>query len=222
MSVKTGTPIIIVGARFNGHAAVVESIISSSTNFTVFGYIDDNPALINQSHKNKKVLGGAELLENIYREGKVKHAIVAFGDNELREKFILQLSEIGYGIPNIIHTNAVIAEDSVLGKGCVLAPGSIIMNGCKIGDGVTINTGATIDHNCVLEGYDNISPGTHLSGRVYVEKYVFMGTGTIIIPDIRVGNNSFLGAGCVVTKNVEPYDKIAGVPAKSIKKKTIG
>jgi sugar O-acyltransferase (sialic acid O-acetyltransferase NeuD family) len=219
MSAEQNIPILIIGARFDGHAGVVEGIISSSSCFSVFGYIDDNTSMHGKTFKGKKVLGGVDLLEKIYREGLVKHAIVAFGDNDMRESFIKKLSVIGYDIPNIIHESAVIAGDAVIGKGCVLAPGAVIMNGCKIGDGVTINTGTTIDHNCVLEGYDNISPGSHLSGRVYIEKYVFTGTGTIIIPDIRVGHHSILAAGCVVINNVAPYDKVAGVPAKSIKHK---
>ncbi|RPI17198.1 MAG: hypothetical protein EHM58_10075 [Ignavibacteriae bacterium] len=218
MSAEQNTPILIIGARFDGHAGVVEGIISSSTCFSVFGYIDDNTSMHEKTFKGKKVLGGGNILEEIYRQGSVKHAIVAFGDNDLREKFIIKLSGIGYEIPNIIHKSVIIAGDSVIGKGCVLAPGSVIMNGCKIGDGVTINTGTTIDHNCILEGYDNISPGSHLSGRVHIEKYVFTGTGTIIIPDIRVGHHSILAAGCVVIRDVPPFDKVAGVPAKSIKK----
>ncbi len=219
MPVEKQIPIIIVGARFNGHAAVVESIISSSTNFSVYGYIDDNPALINQSHKGKKVLGGCDLLPEIFHKKSVRHAIVAIGDNDKREEYVLKLSEIGYEIPNIIHKSSIIAEDAVLGRGCVLAPGAIIMNGVKMGDGVTVNTGATIDHNCVLEGYDNISPGTHFSGRVHVEKYVFMGTGTILIPDVKIGHHAYIGAGSVVIRDVPPFEKIAGVPAKSISKK---
>ncbi len=211
-------PIIIIGARFDGHAAVVESIISSSTNFSVYGYIDDNPALLNKKHKDKPVLGNADILEKLYSSNTVKHAVAALGDNEKREEYILKLLKIGFEVPNIIHKSCVIAEDASMGIGCILAPGAVLMNGVKLGDGITINTGATIDHNCVLEGYDNISPGTHFSGRVYVEKYVFMGTGTIIIPDVKVGHHAYIGAGSVVIRNVPPFEKIAGVPAKSIKK----
>lgn len=217
MSAENKIPILVIGARFDGHAAVVESIISSSTPFSVFGYIDDNPSLQNKSFKGKKVLGDSGILEKIFKEDSVKHAVCAFGDNDIRENLINELSSIGYEIPNIIHSTAVIAGDSVLGKGCVIAPGAIVMNGCRIGDGVTINTGSTIDHNCIIEGYDNISPGTHLSGRVHMEKYVFTGTGTIVIPDIKIGHHSILAAGCVVIRDVKPNDKVAGVPAKSIK-----
>jgi sugar O-acyltransferase (sialic acid O-acetyltransferase NeuD family) len=220
MPASEKTPILVIGARFNGHAAVVESIIESSTGFSVHGYIDDNPSLLNKSYKNKFVLGGENSLKDIFLEGKVKHAIVALGDNRRREEFMSKLADLGFALPNIIHKSSIIAGDVSLGRGCVLAPGSIIMNGASLGDGVTINTGTTIDHNCVLEGFDNISPGTHLSGRVHVEKYVFMGTGTIIIPDIKVSHHAYIGAGAVVIRDVPPYEKIAGVPAKSIKKRT--
>jgi sugar O-acyltransferase (sialic acid O-acetyltransferase NeuD family) len=216
MSAEKGTPILVIGARFDGHAAVVENIISSSANFSVYGYIDDNPSLLKRSYKNKFVIGTGIDLREIFDKKLVKHAVVALGDNDKREEYMGRLSEIGYSIPNIIHKSCIIASDVQLGKGCVLAPGAIIMNGCKIGDGVTVNTGATIDHNCVLDGYDNISPGSHLSGRVHVEKCVFMGTGTIIIPDILIGHHSILGAGSVVIRNVPPYEKVAGVPAKKI------
>lgn len=218
MSAEQNIPILIIGARFNGHAGVVEGIISSSTCYSVFGYIDDDPSVHGKTFKGKKVLGGSSILEEIYRGGSVKHAIAAFGNNELREEIITKLIGIGYDVPNIIHKSSVIADDAVIGKGCVLAPASVIMNGCNIGDGCTLNTGTTIDHNCILEGYDNISPGSHLSGRVYVEKYVFTGTGTIVIPDIKIGHHSILAAGCVVIKDVPPFDKVAGVPAISIKK----
>lgn len=216
MSVNSGTPIVIIGARFEGHAGVVEGIISSSTNFSVYCYLDDNPSLINKTHKGKPVLGSGDKLPELYTKKKIRHAVVALSDNEVREDYIRKLTEIGYEVPNIIHKSAVIAQDASLGKGCVIAPGAVIVNGVKIGDGVTVNTCATIDHNCVLEGFDNISPGTHFSGRVYVEKYVFMGTGTIIIPDIKIGHHSYIGAGSVVIKNVPPNSKIAGVPAKNI------
>jgi sugar O-acyltransferase (sialic acid O-acetyltransferase NeuD family) len=214
------TPILVIGARFNGHAAVVESIIESSTEFSVYGYVDDNPSLLNKSYKNKSVLGDVNSLSDIYLKDNVKHAVVALGDNRRREEYMIKLAELGFELPNIIHKSSIIAGDAILGRGCVLAPGSIIMNGVTLGDGVTINTGTTIDHNCVLEGFDNISPGTHLSGRVHVEKYVFMGTGTIIIPDIKVSHHAYIGAGSVVIRDVPPYEKIAGVPAKSIKKRT--
>jgi acetyltransferase-like isoleucine patch superfamily enzyme len=42
----------------------------------------------------------------------------------------------------------------------------------------------------------------------------------VMIPDgVKIGDGAILGAGSVVTKNVEPYTIVAGVPAKLIRKR---
>ncbi|AGF97492.1 galactoside-O-acetyltransferase [Methanosarcina mazei Tuc01] len=38
------------------------------------------------------------------------------------------------------------------------------------------------------------------------------------MPDVTIGRGAVVGAGSVVTKNVDPYHIVAGVPAKIIKK----
>lgn len=46
---------------------------------------------------------------------------------------------------------------------------------------------------------------------------VWIGYNAYIRSGIIIGNGSVIGAGAVVTKNVEPYSIVAGVPAKKIK-----
>ena len=41
----------------------------------------------------------------------------------------------------------------------------------------------------------------------------------MLLRDVRIGNGAVIGAGAVVTKDVEPYSIVAGVPAKIIKKR---
>ena len=48
----------------------------------------------------------------------------------------------------------------------------------------------------------------------------WIGAGAIIMPGITIGKSSIVGAGAVVTKNVEAYTVVAGVPAKLVKKLT--
>lgn len=43
---------------------------------------------------------------------------------------------------------------------------------------------------------------------------VWIGHGAIILPGRRIGNGAVIAAGAVVTKDVEPYTIVAGVPAK--------
>ncbi len=46
---------------------------------------------------------------------------------------------------------------------------------------------------------------------------VWIGHGATIMPGVTIGNGAVIGAGAVVTKNVEPYSVVVGVPAKKIK-----
>ena len=46
---------------------------------------------------------------------------------------------------------------------------------------------------------------------------VWIGSNSIILSGVEIGDGAVIGAGAVVTKNVEPYTIVAGVPAKPIR-----
>ena len=52
---------------------------------------------------------------------------------------------------------------------------------------------------------------------VTVGNDVWIGHNAVIMPCVTIGNGAAIGAGAVVTKEVEPYSVVAGVPAKKIK-----
>ena len=51
-------------------------------------------------------------------------------------------------------------------------------------------------------------------GRINIGNDAWIGTGSIIMPDVIIGEGAVVGAGSVVTKNVDPYTIVVGVPAK--------
>ena len=53
--------------------------------------------------------------------------------------------------------------------------------------------------------------------KVLIGNDVWIGHNAIVMPGVSVGNGAVIGAGAVVTKDVEPYSIVAGVPAKMIK-----
>lgn len=48
---------------------------------------------------------------------------------------------------------------------------------------------------------------------------VWIGTDAIIMSGLKIGDGSVVAAGSIVTKDVEPYSVVAGIPAKVIKKR---
>lgn len=88
----------------------------------------------------------------------------------------------------------------------------------KIGRDVLIASHVVIrssNHN-----FDNrnipINKQGHTPGAIIIEDDVWIGTSAVILPNVAIGKGAIIAAGAVVTKNVEPYTIVAGVPAGKI------
>ena len=53
--------------------------------------------------------------------------------------------------------------------------------------------------------------------KTYIGNDVWVGYRAIILQGVKIGDGAIIGAGAVVTKDVEPYSIVGGVPAKHIK-----
>ena len=54
-------------------------------------------------------------------------------------------------------------------------------------------------------------------GDITVEADAWIGTGSVILPDVTIGEGAVVGANSVVTDTVPPYTVVGGVPAKKIR-----
>ena len=83
---------------------------------------------------------------------------------------------------------------------------------CSIGNNVTL-TGVTIlTHDASTKkfiGYSKI-------GTVNIGNNVFVGQGSIILPNVSIGNNVIIGAGTIVAKDVPNNVVIVGNPWRVI------
>lgn len=54
-------------------------------------------------------------------------------------------------------------------------------------------------------------------GPVHIGDDVWVGTRAIIMPGVTIGTGAVIGAGSIVTRDVEPYMVVVGVPARPIR-----
>jgi acetyltransferase-like isoleucine patch superfamily enzyme len=54
-------------------------------------------------------------------------------------------------------------------------------------------------------------------GNITIGSDAWIGTGSVILPDITIGEGAVVGANSVVTRSIAPYTVVGGVPAHFIK-----
>ncbi len=123
-----------------------------------------------------------------------------------------------------------------LGRGSNVQMGCRFLNGRKvsIGDRTVLNFGTLLDGrkypveigadasigpeaSILTLGHDPQSPDFRdKGGAVTIGDRVWIGYRALILPGVTVGEGAVVAAGSVVTRDVDPYTIVAGVPAGKI------
>lgn len=111
-----------------------------------------------------------------------------------------------------IGSDVFIGEDLIVAsiiseKSCYLEIGDRV----AIGPRVTLLLSSDANWSKLME---KIEP---IKSTVKLENDCWLGAGVIVMPGVTIGEGAVVGSGAVVTKNVEPFAVVAGVPAKVIK-----
>lgn len=195
----------IIGA--SGHGKVVAEI-ARLNGYEQIAFLDDNENI--NSCGKYPVVGrttAATILEG--------NLFVAIGESATR-KHLME----AFGVERcvtLVHPNAVIAEDVVLGAGTVVMPGAVINPGTRIGTGCIINTCSSVDHDCQIGDYCHISVGAHLSGTIVIGDGTWIAVGANIANNVTIPKQSIIGAGAVVIKDLKETGTYVGVPARKIR-----
>lgn len=84
--------------------------------------------------------------------------------------------------------------------------------GIVIGETAVIADNVTILHNVTLGGTGKVSGDRHPK----IGDRVFIGAGTMVLGNIRIGEGAKIGAGSVVLKDVPPHSTSVGNPARLV------
>ncbi|EGW37830.1 acyltransferase [Desulfosporosinus sp. OT] len=134
--------------------------------------------------------------------------------------------KISLGNNTIIKSNVIIQGQGRLSIGdqSYISENSVI--GCneeiQIGKAVMLATGVSIrdtDHKFDNISIDMVRQGI-VTSKVVIEDNVWIGANVSITKGVRIGTGSIVAANAVVTKDVEQFSVVGGVPAKLIKYRT--
>lgn len=83
----------------------------------------------------------------------------AFGNNEIRLKWIKRLQSDNISLLTMIHPLAYVSPKAIVEDGVIIMPYAIVNTNSIILSGGIINCGAIVDHGCVLEEAVHVAPG---------------------------------------------------------------
>jgi len=86
----------------------------------------------------------------------------------------------------------------------------------EIGDRVHVSYGVTI-LTAALVLHDGVYAGDHEYKPVLIENDVWIAAQATILPGVKVGQHAVIAAGAVVSRDVEAYTVVAGIPAKPVR-----
>ncbi len=201
--------VFVLGA--GGHAKMVIETLVSMDRYELYGCLDT-------ASTSEKLLGFPIFPENPQTLATLldakAHALVALGDNKLRQRVTLKLQELGFSFATAIAQSAYVSPSAIVGSGTVIMPKVVVGASAKIGQGVVLNTASSVDHDVDIGDFVHVAPGCHLAGNVRVEQGAMLGIGTCVIPERHIGAWAILGANSTVVRDVPAGTTYIGTPAR--------
>lgn len=104
----------------------------------------------------------------------------------------------------------------------VIVNDGVIIQSCEgveivIGNNVTLSYGVKIITGGLILSEEGAIPQKHNAKPVSIRDKVWVGASAIVLPGVTIGVGSVVAAGSVVSRDVDSYIVVAGVPAKQIR-----
>jgi sugar O-acyltransferase (sialic acid O-acetyltransferase NeuD family) len=179
--------LLIIGA--GGHGRSVAEAAELSGAFEVVGFLDD-ALQVGENLRSGSVLGSIDSLNSLdclksYR-AICDQAIVAVGNNSLREKLVHQLICAGFDLATVIHPRAFVSPSARVCVGSAVMTGAIVGTEACLGVGAIVNCGAVVDHHARVEDFGHLSVNASMAGGALLGRGAWMQAGATIGYNVEI------------------------------------
>jgi len=182
--------LLIVGA--GGHGRSVAEAALAAGEYRLVGFVDDAASSLRHVWE-WPVFGSTADLASCRQHADA--AIVAIGNNRLREELHDRLSAAGFELVTVIHPKAMVSPRAVIGAGSAIMAGAIVGTEAELGAGVIVNAAAVVDHHCRVEDFGHLGVKAGMAGGSVLGRGAWMQAGSVLGYGVKVEAGGILEPG---------------------------
>jgi len=156
--------------------------------------------------------------QTIYLKSIITRPTIEIGDFTIYNDFVNDPRDFEKN--NVLYHYPINHDKLVIGKFCSIACGAKFIFNCA---NHTLKSLSTYTFPLFFEEWDlpksEVATAWDNKGDIIIGNDVWIGYDAIIMAGVNIGDGAIIGARAVVTKDVEPYSIVGGVPAKEIRKR---
>ncbi len=157
-------------------------------------------------------------MHTVYLNAVVKDPSIEIGDYTIYNDFVSD--PLLFEQNNVLYHYPINHERLIIGNFCSIACGTkFLFNSANH----TLKSLSTYTFPLFYEDWNleksNITTAWDNKGDIIIGNDVWIGYEAIIMAGVHVGNGAIIAAHAVVTKDVQPYTIVGGVPARFIRKR---
>lgn len=156
--------------------------------------------------------------QTVYLKSVVKCPTIEIGDYTIYNDFVNDPRDFEKN--NVLYHYPINNDRLIIGKFCSIACGAKFIFNCA---NHTLKSLSTYTFPLFFEEWDlpksEVATAWDNKGDIVIGNDVWIGYDAVIMAGVTIGDGAIIGTRAVVTKDVEPYSIVGGVPAKEIRKR---
>lgn len=156
--------------------------------------------------------------QTIYLKNVIKNPNIIIGDYTMYNDFVNDPTQFEKN--NVLYHYPINHDRLIIGKFCSIACGAkFIFNSANH----TMKSLSTYPFPLFFEEWDldkkDVADSWDNKGDIVIGNDVWIGYEAVIMSGVTIGDGAIIGTRAVVTKDVQPYTIVGGIPAKQIRKR---